>query len=519
MGNFNKYLCLLGLVFLMSACKTEKNEVFPRIINEAITSVRDKEISMTYQISSLGYTKSGVRYYKKDNPSQGKSVEAVREGDMFRLTLNELDSESTYILVPYIEYNGNTIESERKTEVTTTAPFPEDFTLFWPTPVATYDETGRFTTVVEGKNLHNINLRDLKFLYWKDTLHMDYPQATKNGTYQINLSGYYPYRDGNHMMRVLYKEKEIIGQAIDFVYTGKALSLKLKKTSLRTTYASICNNQIYYFGENSVSLFDPETSRLQNIAHIPDSIRFLPAKSVSLKNKIFFVSQPVSHILPSLEPDAFHGNELLCQAFDVEKREFSKYYFSRPQLKESHGYSNHSIFVHNNAVYQTYTLTLNSRGIKNIVAKYSPEKDKFEEIATFDINFTSDCFVSVKGRLYALGVSNVFDQGFNIGYTLTIYAVDANTFKLTELYRVGTTNQTYPYAPVGAINYGGDIVLALDVNNFMLYNVAKNTLNTVHLSSDVDHMYFGGMFIYKDKYYLNTDLNFLEGSIYEMSIQ
>jgi len=116
MGNFNKYLCLLGLVFLMSACKTEKNEVFPRIINEAITSVRDKEISMTYQISSLGYTKSGVRYYKKDNPSQGKSVEAVREGDMFRLTLNELDSESTYILVPYIEYNGNTIESERKTE-------------------------------------------------------------------------------------------------------------------------------------------------------------------------------------------------------------------------------------------------------------------------------------------------------------------------------------------------------------------------------------------------------------------
>ncbi|QRY59721.1 hypothetical protein [Sphingobacterium siyangense] len=519
MGNFNKYLCLLGLVFLMSACKTEKNEVFPRIINEAITSVRDKEISMTYQISSLGYTKSGVRYYKKDNPSQGKSVEAVREGDMFRLTLNELDSESTYILVPYIEYNGNTIESERKTEITTTAPFPEDFTLFWPNTEAEYDERGQFRTVVEGKNLNNINLRDIKFLFGMDTLHMNYPIATKNGTYQISLTGYYPYRDGNYMLRVIYKEKEIIGQAIDFIYKGNTLAIGLKKTNWRTNYPSICNDQIYYFWNNSVSHFDPETSRLQNIAHIPDTMGVIPPKSVSIGNRIFFLALPVSHILPSLEPDLFNGYELFCQAFDIEKREFSKYYFSRPQLKESHGYSNHSIFVHNNAVYQTYTLTVNSRGIKNIVAKYNPTKDKFEEIATFDTNFSSECFVSVKGRLYALGISNVFDQGFNIGYTLTIYAVDANTFKLTELYRVGTTNQTYPYAPVGAINFNGDILLALDVNNFMMYNIVKNTLSPIYLSINGNHMYFGGMFTYKDKYYLNADINFLEGSIYEMSIQ
>ncbi|WP_293903306.1 hypothetical protein [Sphingobacterium sp. UBA5670] len=514
MGNFNKYLYLLGLVFLMSACKTEKNEVFPRVINEAITSVRDKEISMTYQISSLGYTKSGVRYYKKDNPGQGNSVEAVRDGDIFRLTLNELDPESTYILVAYIEYNGNTIESEHKNEITTTAPFPEDFTLFWPTPVATYDETGRFTTVVEGKNLQDINLRDLKFLYWMDTLHMDYPKATKNGTYQITLSGYYPYRDGNHMLRVLYKEKEIIGQAIDFVYKGKDLAIDLKKTHWKNNYPAICNEQIYYFWEKSVSLYDPETSTLQNIAHIPDTMRLVPMRSVTLGNKIFFQTQPVGHILPSLEPDIYNGYELFCQSFDVNKREFTKYYFSRPQIKEAHGYSNLAIFVHNNAVYQTYTLTMNSRGVKNIVAKYNPTKDKFEEIGTFDRNFTSDCFVSIKGKLYALGIANVFDQGFNIGYTFTIYAVDENNFKLTELYRIGTTNQTFPHGAVSAINYNDEIVLALDVNNFMIYNISKKTLSPLRSNIVSDHTYFLGMFTYKDKYYVNY-----ESSIYEMSIQ
>jgi len=519
MGNFKKYICLLGLIIFMGACKTEKIEIAPKIINEAILSIRDKEISMTYQISSLGYTRSGVRYYKKDNPSQGKTIEAFRTDDIFHLTLDDLEPESTYILIPFIEYNGNIVESEQKKEITTTALFPEDFTLFWPNTKAEYDETGQFKTVVEGKNLNNINLRDIKFLFGMDTLHMDYPIATKNGTYQINLTGYYPYRDGSYMLRVIYKEKEIIGQAIDFIYTGKILAIGLKKTNWRTNYPSICNDQIYYFWSNSVSQFDPETSRLQNIAHIPDTMGAIPPRSVSLGNRIFFLAQPVSHILPSLEPDPFNGYELFCQSFDVEKREFSKYFFGRPQITEAHGYSKLAIFVHNNAVYQTYTLTLNSRGIKNIVAKYNPDLDKFEEIATFDINFSSDCFVSVKGKLYALGVTNVFDQGFNIGYTLTIYAVDANNFKLTELYRAGTTNQTYPYAPAGVLNYKDDILLALDVDNFMIYNLAKNTLSPVHLSTNVNHMYFGGMFTYKNKYYLNADLNFLEGSIYEMSIQ
>ncbi len=52
-----------------------------------------------------------------------------------------------------------------------------------------------------------------------------------------------------------------------------------------------------------------------------------------------------------------------------------------------------------------------------------------------------------------------------------------------------------------------------------MYNIVKNTLSPIYLSINGNHMYFGGMFTYKDKYYLNADINFLEGSIYEMSIQ
>lgn len=514
MGNFNKYICLLGLIIFMGACKTEKIEIIPQIINEAITSVRDREISMSYEVSSFGYTKSGVKYYKKDKASQGKNVEAVREGNIFRLILNELDPESTYILVPYIEYNGVIIESENKKEITTTSLFPEDFTLFWPNTKAEYDERGQFRTVVEGKNLNNINLRDIKFLFGMDTLHMDYPIATKNGNYQINLIGYYPYRDGNYMLRVIYKEKEIIGQAIDFIYKGNTLAINLKKSHWKNNYPVICNGLIYYFSENSVSLYDPEMSRLENIVYVPDTMRLVPMKSVALGSKIFFQTQPLSHILPSLQPNPFNGYELFCQSFDVNKREFTKHYYSRPQIQETHSYSNLAIFVHNNAVYQTYTLTLNSRGVKNIVAKYNAQKDKFEEIATFDTNFSSNCFVSVKGKLYALGVANVFDQGFNIGNTFTIYEVNDKDFKLTELYRVGTTNQTFPYAAMSAINYKDEILLALDVNNFMIYNISKKTLNPVRSNINSDHTYYLGMFIYNDKYYVNY-----ESSIYEMSIQ
>ena len=513
MVNYIKLSVVLGLILLCGSCKKENTVLSAQIIKESIVSIRDHSISLTYEISTLGYNKSGVKYYKKGNPQEVKIIEAVRKDGVFFVLIDQLDPESTYVIQPFAEYDHQTIVAENSKEVTTTALFPAEFSLKWSNTDVTYDEFGKYKTTVEGKNLNNINLHDLAILLGGDTLVMEYPKLVDQDNYQITATGNFSLPAGNYMMRVLYKGDEVMGQAIDFSYKGNALTLQLKATHFKNWYASISNDQIYYFINNIVSVFDPETSRISKIIDIPYQMRSIPPTSVTLGNKIFFKAQPLN----------LNGYELFSQSYDVSTEKFTAYYFSTSQLKENMEYEHTHLFVHNNNIYHVYTRSEDINGkkknITNEVVKFDEKTGKFEHFATFDPNFKHYQFISVAGKLYAFGQTNVLDQGFYIGSTFVIYTVDPTNFKLTEHYRYGNKNETYPYSPAGLLNYNNNILVSMGLNNFMLYEVKTNTLKRVVLPQTVPHEYYGGMFIYKNKHYLNANLQFTDGTIYEMSIQ
>lgn len=513
MVSLNKFSFALVIVLLCASCKKENTDLTPKIIKESVVSIRDREISLTYEISSLGYSKSGIKYYKKGKPEEAKTIEAVRKDGVFHVVIEHTEPQSTYIIQPYVEYKGQMVFSESNKEVTTTAAFPDEFSLNWSNTDVFYDEFRKFTTTVEGKNLNNINLHDLAILLGSDTLKMDYPKLINKENYQINVTGTFTLPAGNYMLRVLYKGQEIMGQAIDFSYKGDALTLQLKATHFRNWYASIGNDQVYYFINNIVSVFDPETSRLSKIMDIPYQMRSIPSTSVTLGNKIFFKAQPLS----------LDGYELFSQSYDVSTEKFTAYYFSKSQTRENTGYEHTHLFVHNDNIYHAYTHSEDINGKKknttNEVVKFDKKSEKFEHFATFDPNFKHYEFISIAGKLYAFGQTNVLDQGFYIGSTFIIYAVDPTTFKLTELYRYGNKNETYPYSPAGLLNYNGNILACMGLNNFILYEIKTNTLKPIIVPQTLPHEYYGGMFIYKNKHYLNANLQFTDGTVYEMSIQ
>ncbi len=523
MVNYIKLSIVLGLILFCGSCKKENTVLSAQIIKESIVSIRDHSISLTYEISALGYNKSGVKYYKKENPQEVKIIEAVRKDGVFFVLIDQLDPESTYVIRPFAEYDNQTIVAENSKEVTTTALFPSEFSLKWSNTDVTYDEFGKYKTTVEGKNLNNINLHDLAILLGGDTLLLDYPKLVEQDNYQITATGNFSLPAGNYMMRVLYKGEEVMGQAIDFSYKGNALTLQLKATHLRNLNPFVINDKIYYFTNNVVSILDMETSSMSKIADIPIELGYMSPNYLTLENKIIFQAQPVTHNLPVEAPDPFNGYELLSRSFDVKNTKFATHFFSKPQKKESHEYESICLFEHNKNIYQAYTridkISHTKNNTTNEVVKYNNKTESFEYLTTFDNNFRNYQFISVSGKLYAFGQTNVLDQGFYVGSTFVIYTVDPTNFKLTEQYRYGNKNETYPYSPAGLLNYNNNILVSMGLNNFMLYEIKTNTLKPVVLPKTVPHEYYGGMFIYKNKHYLNANLQFTDGTIYEMSIQ
>lgn len=518
MVNYIKLSIVLGLILLCGSCKKENTVISGKIIKESIVSIRDHSISLTYEISSLGYNKSGIKYYKKGNPQEIKIIEAVRKDGVFFVLIDQLDPKSTYVIQPFAEYGNQTILAENSKEVTTTAPFPSEFSLSWTHTDVTYDEFGQYKTIVEGKNLNNINLRDLAILLGSDTLIMDYPKLVDEDNYQISAAGNFSLPAGNYMMRVQYKGEEIMGQAIDFSYKGDALTLQLNETHLRNLNPFIVNDQIYYFTNNAVSILNIETSSMSKIADIPIELGYMSPNYVTLENKIIFQAKPVTHNLPVQAPDPFNGYELLSRSFDVNNAKFATHFFSKPQKKENHEYEQIYLFEHNKNIYQAYTridqISHTKNNTTNEVVKYNTKTASFEYLTTFDNNFRHYQFISVAGKLYAFGQTNVLDQGFYVGSTFVIYTVDPTTFKLTERYRYGNKNQTYPYSPVGLLNYNDNILACFGLNDFILFDKATDQVNRIIVPQTHRESNFNRLFRYMNKNYLHAN-----GKIYEMSIQ
>src|SRR5690606_41748427 len=74
---FNRlYLFSYLLSFLFLGCKTEYIKLVPEVQNEEIQLVRDNKITLQYNLSELGYSESGVKYFEKENPNNSQTVKA-----------------------------------------------------------------------------------------------------------------------------------------------------------------------------------------------------------------------------------------------------------------------------------------------------------------------------------------------------------------------------------------------------------------------------------------------------------
>lgn len=502
----------------LAGCERDTAIITPEVEELSVVSIRDTEVAVKYRLSKLGYAESGVTYSTKEEPNKQKRVKAIRQDDEFYLELNQLDPETTYSLQVYFVVDEQITLSSQMIEVTTTAPFPETFSIEWKETEVSYDEMGNYNTSFHGNNLNNINLKDLIISLDGQEAEVDYPQLQPDGKYSIKVSGTYLGYDGENTFSVTYKNEPIMYQAVKLAYSGSADILTIKKTNLPNQLASSALGRLYYFEENAVTRYDEEKLRFENVADIPFQAGVFAKRSLTVGSKIFLANQPVTH--NPIESGDFNGKEMYSQMYDVETKRFSVYYYGLHNWPTAHDYVHGTLFSHNGNVYQAYTLsdhvngapTMPSPKITNYIARYNQNNDEFEDLLTFTNTVLQYQFVSVNSQLYAIGQVDNIDQGLKIGSTLAVFKVNEQNFELTELTRIGNKNNTFHHAPADATAYHNDILIAITPGFYFLFDTEKNNLDKIITRESIGDLYFNGFLKHKEKFYINT------GVVYEISI-
>ncbi|HLS37662.1 MAG TPA: hypothetical protein VK023_05270 [Sphingobacterium bovisgrunnientis] len=522
---FNRlYLFSYLLSFLFLGCKTEYIKLVPEVQNEEIQLVRDNKITLQYNLSELGYSESGVKYFEKENPNNSQTVKAIRKGENFYVELVNLTAKTTYKLQVYYIFEGQTLVSENLLEVTTTSKFPNNFTIDLKDTEINYGDLGEFSFTIEGDNLHNINLKDLQ-IYLNRTMYisssklqMSYPEKLANGKYCIKVSGYYEQGwDNQETILITFKQQPILVKSVNFKYKGQLWELQATRTNILSRYFVSYQDQFYNFNGQHVSKFDELSNSFENIANIHYSIGVLSDKSVVVGDKIFFINMPYSN----------EGNEIYSQSFDFKRQEFKVYYYGKHNWFTAHEYEHSDVFVHNGIVYQAYTIkdfvngmpTMPVPKVVNYVARYNAYQDNFEDFTTFDNTVSLFKFISFKGELYAFGMADVEVQGYAIGKTLAVYKVNPANFELNEIIRIGDEYAPYPISVRQLLEYDGKILLTFGPNSHVFYNPTTHSFQKIFMRNMLNYIRFHDIIKHKGKYYLFADHNSTSGSVYEITIK
>jgi len=527
MVNYKLFLAVL-LLFSFSACKKDNEAINVSITTQqvAIESITSNQIDISYQLSRLGYDQTGVSYHKKSLPGASTTIYAIRKNDLLKLSLQNLEAGTEYVIKIFYKKDNQTHLDSKEYSLKTLSAEAAKFNLNIVETNINYDDEGNFSFNIEGENLQNFNLSELVVRVNVKLQVLSYPSLITANRYKMKITGIVDPVNGNYPIQFTYQGKELLFKSLPFSYNGERYLATYEPTNLKGSYASVFNNQLYYFADKKVSRWDEVGQRMLTLGNFPagingpfgdaagtafDGILFLPAVN---KTIIADLSKPFDY---TIFPEAYayipSTNDWLT--FSFKELEYTK---------NSLIVSNCNYFVHKNVFYLAFSVGDNpSNGFtgkptfNKYVYRYSSSGKSFEKVTEIKVEMTNFHFVSVNNELYLLGNVPVVDQGFKLSSVFAVYRV-SDQFSVQEEFRAGTLSDPINFTAKKALAYDRQILIATGVTDLKLYDPIEKKLSKVHPRNNITNTYLGGFFTYNNKLHLNTDIGFNSQTIYEFSI-
>lgn len=514
------------LLLSFSSCKkqteTPESEITPQQV--LIESVTSSQIDMSYQLSHLGYQQTGVSFYKKGSPGATTVVNAIRKNDLLRLSLQNLESNTEYVIKIFYKKGDQQHLDVKDYTVKTLSVNASKFALSVVEAGINYDDAGNFSFEIEGENLQNINLSELVIRVNATQTNLSYPINISGNRYRMRISGKGSLTNMNYPVQAVYQGNELLFKSVPFKYDGERYWASYEPTNLRGYNASVFNNQLFYFFNNQAYRWDDAGQRMITLGNIPSGTISANAVGIDYDETLFFSAVDKSlflnpnNLLESIRfPEAYGyvpstGNWLTFS--------FKEFEYAKTGLVVG----NCNYFIHKGLLYLTFSIGSNpgngpvaGRVLNKYVYKYNKASKGFERVAEINLEMINFHIVSVNNQLFILGNIPVIDQGFKLSTTFAVYSLSDN-FNLQEVYRGGTINDPIDFVVKNALPYGSNILLATGISEYRLYDPAENKIHQVYNRNSISNMYFGGFFTYNNKFHLNADIGFTSYKIYELSI-
>jgi hypothetical protein len=518
MGNC-KWLVLGVIICAFWSCKkTETTDPEIIIENLYVESIDSNLVSISYKLSHLGYQETGVSYYKKSNPTAVKVVNAIREDDRLKLSLQSLEPNTEYVFKVFYKQNDEQKINGKEYNVKTLSTELAKYNLIIREANIECDVDGNFSVDIEGDNLVNLNLSELDIKVNLNRVTVGYPVKLQDNKYKINIKGKVNAVNQNYAIQGYYKGREIFFQTANFVFGGEGYWLTYQPTSLPGIfYPSVLNNEIYSFSQDQIFKWNAADQRLSVIANLQRGTAYLGGAGIQFNGQLFFPATGNSHLSendPSVINNYPEGYSYL-PATD----KWTAYPFKVHSTVKNRYVLNSNYFIHKNELYLVYSLADDAGGYPavpkradNFIYHYNKLTKQFEEKAKLDTEIINYHFISLNNQLYLLGLVPVFDQGFKVSATFAVFKVDDN-FKSNEVYRGGTVKNPLTFFPKNVVAYDQKILISVAVDDFKLFDPAEMKLYQVGLRNGIDRVYLGAFFDYNNKLHFTAD-----GYAYEFSI-
>jgi len=515
-----KRVGFLFLIVFFSCCKKSEQAVIA-IQDVFFSSNSSTQVDINYKLSQLGYQETGVYFWKKNTPGEVNKRKAIRVDEVLQLSLLNLDAESEYAFRVF--YLQDDLEKTDETEyvVRTLAESRISYALKVDTQTVYYDENGNFSFEIEGENLHQLNLSELKIAVSDAVSTFDYPVNTEGSNYKIKVTGKAKLSDGHRVVNVIYQEKDILYQTVALYYSGERYWLTPAVTDIPGYSLSVFKNELFYFTNNNVSKWNEREQRLIPVGtgNVQDGFYIGAFQGLEFDNKIFFPAVRKVFLPP--------GNDIMdsysfpqAYSYSPTENQWFEYPFMDNQFYQRYRLiKNAQYFIHKGTLFLAFTVSddslidLSKRAVvDNLLYRYNALSKQFEKIEAFNREIVDYHYISIGGQLYLLGLSPVYDQGFQLSTTLCVYKVNASS-QMEEVYRGGTVYEPQTFVVKLVTNYEGKILMVTSTNEFLIFDPETAQLVKAHQKTGISEQYLEGLFVYNQKLHLFTNR-----TVYEIAV-
>ncbi len=518
-----RWLLFLPLVCAICSCKKEVEMIDPEILveNVYVEFVTSERVDLNYKLSHLGYQETGVSYYKKSAPANVTVVKAIRKNDVLKLSLLGLESNTEYVFNVFFKHKDAEKTDLKAYTVKTLSKELAKFALEIKNSPIYYDDKGDFTAEIEGENINNLNLSGLDIRVNGTSVILGYPVLVAGSRYKMAIKGAVNPRSTANIISGRYNGNEILFQSVPFAFEGERYWFSYTATSLPGNFASVFNNELYYFFNDQVHKWNDPEQRLSVLGRIPNGTVSGNVSGIQFDGQFFFIAAERGYWPnPNDMSDNYYYPESYSYTPNTGKWEVYPFkaqtYSKRRRIIHSNNY-----FVHKGELYLSYGLVddvtaIPSLGAKsdNFIFHYNKETKQFEAGAALNSEIINYQFISIDNQMYLTGLVPVYDQGFKMSATFAVFKVSDQSFKLEEIYRGGTVAQPLTIMPKNVMEYEHKILIATaQPDNFYLFDPSVRQFSEVFLRNGVPDLYWSRFFTYNNKLHLNTGQK-----IYEMSI-